>query len=257
MAGNGSINSCIQSLGFPINQIRTVHSFKSDKIDCLGFKTLSKKLVFVLTKTPETKISYSDVQKEINQIDWNHEYSSLNVADILDAGIDLENFSLNFLQSVIDLKEDGENIYKSVQLGLYLQFDNGILKAFTSTSWDNSATKWLNNLNPTMVKKMTEEAKQYHANEIDIMDEVNKQAKSILGIPQAANNEFIPLHTKKNGNVNWYNLLTTHYKQDCNIDDFLFMNKGRFRKINENTIEAGNFIYTFNVNRQLESVIRK
>lgn len=255
--GNGSINNCIESLGFPTNHIRMVHTFSSDKIDCLGFKNLSKKLVLVLAKNPETKISYSDVQKEVKQIDWDFEYSSLNIEDILEEGIDMENFDLRFLKSVVDLREDGENIYKSEQLGLYLQFENGILKAFTSTGWDNSATKWLTDLNPIMVRKMTEEAKQYQQNDIDTMDEVNKQAKSILGIPHAVNNEFIPLHSKNNGNVNFYNLLITHYSKEFNIDDFLFMNKGRFRKINDNTIEVGHFIYSFNEYGQLENSIRK
>lgn len=255
--GNGSINSCIESLGFPINHVRIVHTFNSDKIGCLGFKTLSKTLVLVSTKNSDTKISYSDVQKELNGIDWGFEYSSLNVTDILEEGIDLENFNLDFLKSVIDLKEDGENIYKSNQLGLYLQFENDILKAFTSTGWDNSETKWLNDLNPAMVRRMTEEAKQYHQSDIDTMEEVNKQAKSLLGIPHAVNNEFISLHSKNNGNVNFYNLLITHYSKNCNINDFLFMNKGRFRKINNTTIEVGNFIYSFNTHGELESIINK
>lgn len=255
MPGNGSINACIESLGFLKNHIRTVLTFNSAKIQCLGFKTLSKELVFVLAKNHETKISYSDVQKEIKQINWDNEYSSLNIEDILESG--LENFDLNFLQSVIDLKKDGDNIYKSEQLGLYLQFDNDILAAFTSSGFDDSATKWLKDLNPAMVKEMTEEAQLYHENEIDSMEEVNKQAKSILGIPNAATNEFIPLHNKANGNVNFYNLLITHYKKECNIDEFLFMNKGRFRTINKTTIEVGNFIYSFNNNGQLENIVRK
>lgn len=256
--GNGSINSCIESLGFPRNHIRTVNTFSSKKTDCLGFKALSKELVFVLAKTPEAKLSYSDVQKEVKQIDWSYEYSSLNIEDILQDGIDMENFDLNFLKSVVALRKDSENIYKSEQLGLYLQFENDILTAFTSTSWDNSATKWLADLNPIMIRKMTEEAKQYHQNDMDSMEEVNKQAKSLLGIPHAANNDFIPLHTKTNGNVSFYNLLVTHYtNKECNIDEFLFMNKGRFRKINNNTIEVANFIYSFNTLGQLESVVPK
>jgi hypothetical protein len=104
---------------------------------------------------------------------------------------------------------------------------------------------------------MIEEAKQYHQNDIDTMEEVNKQAKAILDIPHAVNNEFIPLHSKKNGNVNFYNLLITHYKRNCYLDEFLFMNIGRFRKINAITVETGNFIYTFDANGQLESVVNK
>ena len=104
---------------------------------------------------------------------------------------------------------------------------------------------------------MTEEAKLYHQSEMDTIEEVNKQAKSLLDIPHAVNNEFIPLHSKKNGNVSFYNLLITHYTKDCNIDDFLFMNKGRFRRINDCTIEVGNFIYYFGVYGQLENIINK
>ena len=147
----------------------------------------------------------------------------------------------------------------TTKIGLFEGFfENNILTAFTSTSWDNSATKWLADLNPMMIRKMTEEAKQYHQNDMDSMEEVNKQAKALLGIPHAVNNEFIPLHTKTNGNVNFYNLLIAHYtNRGYNIDEFLFMNKGRFRKINSSTIEVGNFIYSFNSLGQFESVVKK
>lgn len=256
--GNGSINSCIESLGFPINHIRTIITFSSNKIDSLGFKTLSKELVFVLAKTRGTKLSYSDVQKEIKQIDWNYEYSSLNIEEILQDGIDMENLDLNFLKSVVDLTEDSENVYKSEQLGLYLQFEDNILTAFTSTGWDNSATKWLAGLNPMMIRRMTDEAKLYHQNDMDSMEEVNRQAKALLGIPHGVSNEFIPLHTKTNGNVNFYNLLVAHYaNRGYNIDEFLFMNKGRFRKISDNIIEIENFIYSFNSLGLLENVVQK
>jgi hypothetical protein len=177
--GNGSINSCIESLGFPRNHIRIINTFKSDKTDCLGFKTLSKELVLVLAKSRETKLSYSDVQKEINKVDWSFEYSSLNIEGILEEAVDLENFDFKFLKSVVDLKEDGDNVYKSEKLGLYLQFENGILKAYTSSGWDNSASKWLNDLNPAMLLKMKEEALKHHHNEMDSMEEVNKQANSL------------------------------------------------------------------------------
>ena len=96
--GNGSINACIESLGFPKNHLRIVHTFNSDKFDCLGFKTLSKEVILVITKKPEMKITYTDVRKEISKIDWGFEYSSLNVEDILEEGVELENFDLKFLK---------------------------------------------------------------------------------------------------------------------------------------------------------------
>lgn len=254
--GNGSINSCIETLGYPLNHVRVLHRFDSDKIVCLGVRILSRQPVFVLAKAPETKISYQDVKKELNRVDWDFEYSNLNIPDILEEGVTMENLGLAFLQTVIDLTEDSENVYISNRLGMYLQFESGLLKAFTSTSWDNSATKWLSGLNPGMVKAMTAEARQYHQNEFEAMEEVNKQADSILNIPQALNNEFIRLHLNKHGNVNFYNLLIAHYTKNCSLKDFQYMNKGRFQTINAKTLKVDNFIYFFNGSGELESVVR-
>lgn len=255
--GNGSINSIIEYLGYPKNYIYIVHTFNSTKINCLGFKTLCKELIFVLAKSPETKLLFSDVSKEVGTVDWSFEYSSLNIEDILNEGIELENFDFDFLKSVIDLTPDGENLFKSKKLGLYFQFDDGILKAFTSSGMDNSSTKWLKDLNSIMVRKMTEEASLYHDNEIDTMDEVNKQAQSLLGIPHAVNNEYIPLHRNHNGNVNFYNLLMTHYTQTCNLNEFLFINKGRYSQLDRMTYGVGNFIYEFDYSNELKNVISK
>lgn len=255
MPGNGSINSIIGSLGYPTNLIHTVHTFNSKKIDCIGFKILSKELVFVLAKDKQTKLSYSDVSKEVNQIDWDFEYSSLNVEDILNDGIDLENITLEFFKSVVnDLLCENQQTYQSKRLGLYFSFENDILKAFTSTGWDNSATKWLKDLNPHMFEEMLEEASLYHDNEIDAMEEVNKHCESLLNIPQAMQNEFIESHRKQNGNINLYNLLITHYSQNCNLNDFQFMNKGRYSKVGKSNFAVGKFVYEFGDLNQLIEV---
>lgn len=255
MPGNGSINSIIENLGYPINLIYTVHRFDSKRIDCLGFKILSKELVFVLARDKEAKVSYSDVFKEINQIDWDFEYSSLNIEDILNDGIELENISLDFFKSVInDLSYVNEQTYQSKKLGLYFSFEEDTLKAFTSTSWDSSSTKWLKNLNPYMFEQMLKEANLYHDNEIDAMEEVNNHCESLLNIPQAMQNEFIELHRKQNGNINLYNLLITHYSQNCNLDEFQFMNKGRYSKVGKNSYTIGKFVYEFGDLNQLIGV---
>lgn len=91
----GSINDCIEKIGFPTNHIFTIHSSNSDKISVLGFKTLTKNLEFVLAEN-KTKISFSDVSKAVKGIDWDFEYSDLNVEDILQEGIDYENFDFIF-----------------------------------------------------------------------------------------------------------------------------------------------------------------
>lgn len=253
----GSINDCIEKIGFPTNHIYTIHSFNSGKISVLGFKALTKSLEFVLAESPQTKISFSDVSKALKGIDWEFEYSDLNVEDILQEGIDYENFDLDFVKSIIELTKEDKDLYKSKKLGLYLQFENGILKVFTSSEWENSSTKWFKDINPQMVKRMVNESKQFQRNEIEAMEEVNRQSKALMNVPEAMNNEFLSLHENKNGNFNFHNLVIAHYTQDCKQEDFMFMNKGRFIKIDEKTFEVGNFKYEFDNNKELISVYEK
>ncbi|GAA3649851.1 hypothetical protein [Flavivirga jejuensis] len=253
----GSINDCIEKIGFPTNHIYTIHSFDSDKISVLGFKTLTKSLQFVLAKNPQTKISFSDVSIAVKGIDWEFEYSDLNIEDILKEGIDYENFDLNFVKSILNLTKEDRDLYKSEELGLYLLFENGILKVFTSSEWENSSTKWLKDINKKMFSSMVNEAKQFHRNEIEAMEEVNRQTKALMDVPKAMKNEFLTLHKNKNGNFNFYNLVIAHYTQDCNQNDFLFMNKGRLKKIDEQTFEIGKFKYEFDINKQLIGVNEK
>lgn len=254
--GNGSINSIIESIGFSTNQIHTVHTFDSRKIEVLGFKMFSKEVLFALAKKDRI-ITITDIAKEKKQIDWQFEYSSLNVEDFLNDGIDAQNLSYDFLSPVLKLTKEENDLFKSEEYDLYLQFENNVLQAFTSSEWENSSSKWLKGLNEKMFQDMVEEAKKYHDNNIETMEEVNNQAESLLNIPEAMNNEFIPLHTKRNGNINFYNLLITHYTQDSELGDFIFMNKGRFKKIDEFSYEVGNFIYEFNELNELENIYQK
>lgn len=256
--GNGSINSIIEYFGYATNLVHIVHTFDSKNLECLGFKVLSKKLVFALAKNEKTNISYSDVLKEVNRIDWDFEYSSLNVEDILNDAVDSENMNFEFLKSVLsDLSLVESSTYKSEKLGLYFYFENDILKSFNSSGFDNSATKWLKNLNPTMFEQMHKEAILYHDSDQIAMEEVNKLSESILNIPHAAKNEFIELHKKPNGNINFYNLLIAHYTQDCDLAEFMFMNKGRYLKLSDNKFEIGKFVYEFSESNRLINVLKK
>lgn len=260
--GNGSINTIIEHLGYPPNHIHTILLFDSKKIDSIGFEILSKKPVFAIAKGTSPNITFSDITKIISEIDWEFEYSSLSIEDILNEGIDAENLSLSFLKSVIKLEEgeeEGERgLYKSEKLGLFLQFEKNILKAFSSSKWDNTSTKWLEELNSNMVLDIKKEAILYHDNEIDIMEEVNMQTNSLLKIPNALKNEFVHFHTSEHQNINFYNLLVTHYNHPTNLDEFTFMNKGRNKRVGISSFEIGNFIYEFDYDsKELERVKKK
>jgi hypothetical protein len=166
--------------------------------------------------------------------------------------------NLEFLKSVLsDLSLVKSLTYKSEKLGLYFYFESDILKSFNSSGFDNSATKWLKNLNPHMFEQMLKEAIMYHDSEQVALEEINKLSESILNIPQATKNEFIELHKKSNGNINFYNLLITHYTKDCDLEEFIFMNNRRYSKLSENKFEVGKFVYEFSDSNRLINVLKK
>src|SRR5699024_10759339 len=153
-------------------------------------------------------------------IDWDFEYSILNVEDILQEGIEYENFNLSFVKSLLDLTKKDDYLYESKKYGLYLQFENEILKAFTSTDWGSLTTNWLKDINQERINNMIKEAKLLHRNEIEAMEEVNKQNNAFMKVPYAMKNEFLSLHKNKYGNFNFYNLVIAHYTQDCCQNEF-------------------------------------
>ncbi len=247
--GNGSISSIIEHLGFDISQIHTVFTFDSLLINTIGVKIFTQEPVFVLAKNKEKKVDFNSMSKEVKEIDWRFEYSSHTVEEILTEGIERESLTFDFLNSCLSLKDEGYDLYNAPKIGLYLKFENGLLKSFTSSDWSNSASKWLKSVNSQMFNNMLSEAKQFHKNEIEAMEEVNLQSEALRGIPQAIQNEYIYLHEKVNGNINFFNLLSAHYKfingERIKLDDFKSVNKGRFQIIEENMLKSGQFVFQF------------
>ena len=237
-----SINDIISHLGFKKSEIHTVFVFDSKKVDSIGFNIFTAVPVFALFNTSHPK--FSDIIKEINVIDWDEEYSSLNINDILDDGIG--ELTFEYLSSILHLKNEGKDLYSSEQLQLYLQFENGKLLSFSSSGWENSSGKWLQEINPYMFKAILNEAQVYHTSEMDAIEEVNLQAESILNIPQSVNNEYTELHRKASGNVNFYNLRLAHYTQNTTLEEFLFVNKGRCLEVDKMTYNSGVFTFRFN-----------
>jgi len=250
--GNGSINSIIEHFGYPTNLVHVVLAFDSNKIECLGFKVLTKELIFVLQKSDYKKISYSDVMKEISNIDWKFEYDSLKIEDVFNDAVKEENLSVDFLKSISsDLTLIKDNVYQSEKFGLFFYFENNILKSFDSTGYDSTATKWFKNINPNMYQHILKEANLYHGREENAMKEVNLQCEAMLDLPDGVKNEFVNLHVSELGNVNFYNILITHYNQDCELEDFLIVNKGRLKKYDSKTFAVGDYIYEFDENNHL------
>lgn len=253
LPGNGSINDAKLSTGYPINHVHTIHSFNASKIEFLGVKLFTREPLMVFLKDKNLDISKDELDKAISQVDWDFEYGSLEVEDMLDAGITQENLSLDFLQSVLVLTKEDENLYKCNQFKLFLQFEGNLLKHFTSSDLESTSTKWLKNINPQMVQDILAEAMAYHGNEFGAKEELNKQTDALRDTPQAINNPYLHLHRTSRNNISFYNILITHYGQPCTLQEFLFMNKGRYQDTGNNTYKVGRFIYAFNEDGELEN----
>jgi len=252
---NGSINSIIEELGFELTQVHTIHTFDSSIIECIGVKIFSKNVVFVLAKDKNLSVSSRALKQEMNDIDWDFEYSSHTIEDILNEGIEAKNLTQEFLNSNIELQlEEGNSVYLAPSLDLYLYFKDGILESYTSSEWTNAASKWLISVNKKMFNEILAEAINFHGNEIEAMEEVNLQCNALQRIPEAVNNEFIPQHIKKTGNTNFYNLLAAHYDGSINIEEFKIVNKGRFFQQEENSLVIEKFVYQFDTEGSLVNV---
>jgi hypothetical protein len=125
-----------------------------------------------------------------------------------------------------------------------------------ATALENSASKQLKENSPDLFNSLLQEASLYHNDVKTAMDEVNKHCECLLKIPNAENNEFIPLHTNTKGAIHFYNLYFTHYSRNCTFDEFIFMNKGRYSKANDGRIKVNNFLYQFDENLKLVDVYR-
>lgn len=257
LPGNGSINSLIDSLGYDRNLVHVVHALDSSKIDCIGVKLFSddknNQILFALAKDKH-KLKLQDVYAVMKKIDWNFEYSALDIEDILESGIEYNNLSKEYLQDVADLTMIGEDTYESKKFGLYLCFENDMLVAFSSANWDNKASRWVKEINPDMFNSIFLEAKKYHKDELNAMKEVNFQCDCILNTPAGFQNEFLLKHIKPTGNINFYNLLVIHYDYECSLDEFLFVNKGRCISLSSNSYKYENYLFNFDDDGKLVNI---
>jgi len=246
--GNGSINAIINELGFKTNQVHTVMTFDSKNISNIGFKIFSNQPLFALTNDGVKNLKLQDLQKEVRQIDWDFEYSSSEIEEILSEGVKEQNLSYDFLNTVTKLSPKTDKTYFANSLDLLLNFENGILSSFSSTDGLTSDSKYLKNLNQGLFNSMMNEAKQFQNSQNDILLEINNQCKALRSIPEATNNPYLQEHQNKFGNYNFYNLWAAHYTPPFSIEEFKVVNKGRFVNITDNQLKVDSFYYEFDEN---------
>lgn len=255
----GSMNSISMDLGYHPDQIHIVMTFDSKITSNIGVKIFTKEPVFVMTENKVKDIKLSKVHSELNKVDWSFEYSSSNIEDILEQGVENKSLTLDYLKSVTQLSLKEDEIYLAKELDLYLQFEDNILILFTSTDGLNSAAKRLKKINIEMFESMLNEAQSYHESLGDAIEEVNCQCSALQTIPEAMNNEFLDIHINAFGNYNFYNLYAAHYATESDIskDEFLLVNKGRGMVLTDYKFIIDGFSYQFDEDGYLENVLNE
>lgn len=68
-----TINSVIEALGYEASQLHMVLTVNSNKTTFMFVRRHSKNPVFVMAKSKDIALSYSDLANEIRMVDWDFE----------------------------------------------------------------------------------------------------------------------------------------------------------------------------------------
>lgn len=255
----GSMNAICLDLGYHPDQIHIAMTFDSKITSNIGVKIFTREPVFVMTQDKVKNIDLKTLHSELNKIDWKFEYSSSNIENILEQGIENQTLTFDYLNSIIKLSSKNNEIYLAKELDLHLKFENNLLVSFASTDGLNAASKWLKRVNMELFTNMLREAQTYHKSNEDAIEEVNCQCNALQSIPNAINNEFINNHINAFGNYNFYNLYAAHYASESEItkSEFLVVNKGRILELTNYKFIVDGFSYQFDENDLLENVLNE
>ena len=75
----GSVVEIVKSLGYSTHN--TIHTFNSEKISFIVFHRKTKNPIFLEMKDNSMSLTYSEVKKEIEQIDWDFQFRQLDFED--------------------------------------------------------------------------------------------------------------------------------------------------------------------------------
>jgi hypothetical protein len=231
---NASANAICEHLGHHPDQV----SFEFDSgiesdYYIVGFEIFSKNILFVSAKEGVESVDASKLTTFVKKRTEKELYNSLDAESILSEGIDNKSLSSAFLGRVLAIKDvELDGVFFVEKLGMYLYFSNGYLVDFQASDGLKKWAKYWRQLNPNIINGYETEAKKYWGNDQKrVLHEVNVQADALADLPMNMDNEFIPLHTNKNGLVNFRMLLACHHDRPISLTNFLAINHGRYQEL--------------------------
>ncbi|MFD2871978.1 hypothetical protein ACFS5N_05830 [Mucilaginibacter ximonensis] len=256
---NASLNELMWHFGYDTSQIEII--FTTDRkstVSNIAMEVFTRNIVFMLTDKKATFISERDVKKVMGDFSVTKHYESMKIKDVLEAGIEAESMSVEFLSKVLNMSNLSRNgMFYSSKIKTYLYFTNGLL---TNFQYDDGFSHWakhLQKVNKTVYDRISKGAYKYRAgNDFQLQKEVNMQCEAWGAIPAAFGNEFIPLHTYENGLVNLHMIRVTHYGYPITMKSFQELNFGRYQVISGDgtgdvVLRLNRFDYRFSKDGQL------
>ena len=262
--GNNSINDITTYLGYNYDQVHSIFTGnnKGTPVKTTIVEVFTSNVIVALTDDHISQISKKDVEIFMKDFDFDFEFGSYNLQDILLEGIENKSFSLKFLERVLEFKgSDLNGEYYSEKIDSYLFFVNGTLGSFRFSDDLNKNSRHIKSLNPKIIADYAKEAKQYWGEDYEsIFSEVNLQSDAYVSTPHAYDNKYIKHHITEFGNVDFFMLLVCHYEQKISLSEFKEINFGRYSflgmKNGNSRYSKGNFVYEFN-NESLIKIKKK
>ena len=252
---SGSINEIAKSLGY--NQDQT-YSYLGDfdqnfQVSVVVVEVFTDNIIFVLADPTKGPLNKNKVDYFMRNFSVKEEFNSSQAETILTDGIQNQSLTIDFLARVLRIKDSSsDGVFFVESLGLYLYFNDGILTDYSAADGLNTWSRRWKEINPNFIGTYERQAAQYWGNRSDkIAKEINAQAEAWANIPHPHINEYLPIHTNRNGLVNYAMLEVCHYNKVIDFDQFEAINHGRYTEIPKlespdvKTYQLDNFIYEF------------
>lgn len=249
LPGKGSINDINLHLGYHPSQVFGYFDTKKKDagIMIVSVEIFTQNVVFVLTDTSILTLSAEDIADYLGNFTFETVFPSYVAEPILQLGIEDKSLTFEYLSRVLEIQDgDPDGLIYVPKLELYLYFIDGLLVNFQASDGLNEWAKLWKQKNREFLLDYYRVAQFHWPDRTDrILAEINAQADAWAGIPNAFNNEYMPLHTTRHGTVNFVMLRVHHYTHIITFEEFTTINHGRFVPVGLDTYQVGRFEYTF------------
>lgn len=254
-----SINGISNDLGYQSEQVYTYRNFRNVNsiVEMIAFEFYTRNILFVFTSQPVSKLKLSDVNSYSKGYVLSEIYDASELQNTFSEAIKNKSFSADFLSDKFGIKFEADGIQLVPEINYMLFFKDGYLSDYQRSDGLNEAAHYFKIHAQSRYKLIEAHAKKFWGNNIlNIQEEINIQCNALYNLPEVGNNPFIPFHEERDGWVNYYMILVTHYHEPVNLDKFLMVNHGRYKMDNSrmNTYLLGKFEYTFDSTGELINI---